>query len=142
MKTARILKSLFVPGNEKNPEGYTLRSRGPNGDAGPKPQGSYFLGMLSLLIAVPTDFGEIVVMFTGLCARLRVDGTFVIDPPDIREDDWEDKDGEYHTGSRFINFPLVEGNTAFAEWVASQNSILRKRLNSARAYNSKKAASA
>jgi len=141
-KTAiRVLASHVVnyTDHEGNPQEKEFRTSGPNGAMKIHPGGSVFLGMLSLIVATPTTHGEIVSLYHGVCARIRVDGEVVVEPT-LRGDEWFDDNGESRKGK--LSFDLLgdESRIALAAVAVKGIPALAKRVKSARAALAKRAA--
>ena len=85
--SARIIRKHTVNYNDSDGEAQTFdyASRF-NGNVSVKPGGSVFLCMLTLVLSIPTEFGELIEVLEKLVARVTVDGSVVIEPTERLDD--------------------------------------------------------
>jgi hypothetical protein len=125
--------------HEGNAQTRDFRTSGPNGAMKIHPGNSVFLGMLTLLVGIATPLGEIIVVLTGICARIRVDGEVVVEPT-ARAEEWFDDNGESRKGKLIFDLVGDESRIALGACAVKGIPALAKRVKSARAALAKRAA--
>jgi len=103
------------------------------------PGGSAFLGMVTLVLSIPTPAGEIVTVLSKLVARIRVDGECVLEPS-ARGDSWFSDDGTERPGAMIFELVGDESRIGLAALATKQVPAFAKRVKSARAALAKRAA--
>jgi hypothetical protein len=134
----KVLKTHTVSYNDREgtPQTRDFSSTGPNGRMEIKAGGSAYLGKLTLVVAL----GSFVTIMQGLIARIRVDGTFVIEPTK-RDPDWFPPGEDVaRRGAHIVDFLGDESRNELAVAAAKALPELAKRYKSASAELAKRAA--